>query len=68
MNKYFSRKFLVTIAVLALGFVGPIAFVKFGVGSEVTMAFMALVASVGVAYGVVQGKLDAMAKKDEAPK
>ena len=66
--KYFSKKFFVTNMVLALGFIGPIAFVKSGVDTSVTLAFMALIASVGVAYGVVQGKLDAIAKKDETPK
>ena len=66
--KYFSKKFFVTCAVLVLGFAGPIVFVKAGVDANTTLAFMALIASVGVAYGVVQGKLDAAAKKDEAPK
>ncbi len=67
--KRISKKLFVTTVVLAMGYSAPIVFSRCGITADVTLSFMALLTGIGVAYGVVQGKIDAaLAGKNETPK
>ena len=54
--KYFSRKFIVTLLVTVVALIIPIVYHKIGVNEMITMAVLAIVGGVGVAYGVVNIK------------
>ena len=63
-SKYFSRKFLVTIMVMLGAVVSPFLYSKAGVTDTVTLAVLAILGGVGVAYGVVNVKDAGLNKKD----
>lgn len=63
MSKYVSRKFVVALLVMAVVSYAPIAYKHAGVDDTVVLAVLAIIGGVGVAYKVVQGKIDA--KKEE---
>lgn len=55
-SKFFSRKFIVTLLVITLGPVLPIAYKHLEISETVMLAVLALVSGVGIAYGVINTK------------
>ena len=53
---YFSRKFLLSMAVVASAYVLPISLHNHGLSDSVVLACLALVSGVGIAYGIVNIK------------
>ena len=53
-----SKKYVVTNYIIFGAMIMPVLFSKFGVTDTVTLAALALMGSVGVSYGIVQGKID----------
>jgi len=49
--KYFSRKFVLTVFVLLLAVIAPVAYKDKGVSDMVLLAVLGILSGVGVAYG-----------------
>lgn len=60
MRKFVSTKFVVTILITLLGAIVPVAFSKNGVSNEVTLAVLGLFTGVGIAYGVLNVRAEAI--------
>ena len=56
LKGYFSRKWLVTVAVLTMAYQIPMAFKKAEVSEGVTMMVLGIIVAAGVAYGVLNVK------------
>jgi len=56
MKNYASRKWIVTIAIMVMAYQMPIAFKNAGISDAIILGGMALLAGVGVAYGIVNVK------------
>jgi len=54
--KYGSRKFILTITIMALSALLPLAYKYVGVGDAVTMTVLGILAGVGTAYGFINLK------------
>jgi len=54
--KYGSRKFILTITIMALSALLPLAYKYVGVGDSVTMTVLGILAGVGTAYGFINLK------------
>lgn len=63
MQKFLSRKFIVTLLVVGMGGALPIAYQKAGIGEGVILAVLTLLTGVGIAYGVINTKDAALDKK-----
>ena len=55
-SKYFSRKYTLTLLVLALTGGAPIVYKNVGVSDTVTLTVLLIFASVGAAYGFINVK------------
>jgi hypothetical protein len=53
MNKFLSRKFIMTIVLGILAFVTPIVFAKFAISETVILAVLGLYTGIGVTYGIL---------------
>lgn len=56
MQKLFSRKFILTLLIVALGFITPVFYGKAGISDALTLTVLSLFGAVGIAYGVVNYK------------
>jgi hypothetical protein len=56
MNKFLSRKFLLTIWISALSVAAPILFKKAEVSDVVILSVLGILGGVGVAYGFINMK------------
>lgn len=56
MNKFLSRKFIMTIVLGALAFITPIVFSKFALSETVILAVLGLYTGIGVTYGILNVK------------
>lgn len=56
LKGFMSRKWLVTVAVLIMGYHVPIAFKKAEISEMVTMMVLGIIVAAGVAYGALNVK------------
>lgn len=56
IKRYISRKFILTIGMIALLYKLPIEFKTAGVADNITLGVMAILGSIGVAYGFMNVK------------
>jgi hypothetical protein len=63
--KFTSRKFILTVVIITLTALLPMAYKWLGVGEAVTMTVLGIMAGVGAAYGFVNVKAKGK-EKDES--
>ena len=56
LKGYLSRKWLISVAVMGLTYQLPVMFQSKGISDSVTLAALALIAGIGVSYGIVNVK------------
>jgi hypothetical protein len=67
LNRYFSRKFVLTIVVMLLSVGAPLLYKTNGVSDSITLSVIALLGGIGVAYGFINvkdAKLDKESKSE----
>ena len=65
MAKFKSTKFIVTLMIVLLGVGTPVIFAQNQVPTEITMAVLALLSGVGIAYGILNVKAEALRNKEQ---
>jgi 4-hydroxybenzoate polyprenyltransferase len=65
MNKFLSRKFIITLLVLGAGSLVPYKMHEVGMSDTLILAVLGLFTGVGIAYGVINTKDAALDKKDK---
>ncbi len=65
MNKFLSRKFILTVLVVLLSVMAPFVYKKVEVTDQVTLMVLAILGGVGVAYGFINLKASKEENKSE---
>ena len=65
LNKFLSRKFIVTLLVLGSASLVPYKMHEAGMSDTLILAVLGLYTGVGIAYGVINTKDAALDKKDK---
>lgn len=70
MQKFISRKFILSILVLLLSVLIPVVYKHLEIGETVTLTVLGIMAGIGTGYGIlnVRDSKNDLEKSNEAPK